>query len=93
MGMSRVFEFGENVIKTLTDLLGEQFPMDPYIHLLNDDSTLGLTLKARNNNIIINLYFYITPLYNTFQNYHHKGDEVRTLWGHLGYIAKFSMQN
>ena len=47
MGMSRVFEFWEKVIKTLTDLLGEQFPMDPYIHLLNDDSTLGLTVKAR----------------------------------------------
>ena len=42
-----VFEFWGKVINTLTDILEIQFPMDPYVHLLNDDSNLDLTVKTR----------------------------------------------
>ena len=42
-----ISEFWGKVIRTLSDLMGVQLPMDPYIHLLNDDSNLSLTEKSR----------------------------------------------
>lgn len=43
MGMNGVFDFGGNVIGTLTELTGVQLPMDPAVHLLNDDSRMDKT--------------------------------------------------
>lgn len=39
------FNFWGKVISTLTELTGVQLPMDPAVHLLNDDSHLSLTKK------------------------------------------------
>lgn len=42
-----VFGLWGKVISTLTELTGVQLPMDPAVHLLNDDSHLSLTEKTR----------------------------------------------
>ncbi len=41
-----VLHFWEKAIKTLTDLMGVQLPMDPVIHLTNHDSKLHLSEKS-----------------------------------------------
>ena len=43
----RILEFWRKVIRTLNDLVGIQLPMDPFVHLLNDDSRLSLTEKSQ----------------------------------------------
>lgn len=44
MGVTRgFFDFWGKVINTLAGLMGVQLPMEPAVHLLNDDSHLSLT--------------------------------------------------
>ena len=42
-----VLEFWGKVINSLVDLVGVQLPMEPAVHLLNDDSHLSLTERTR----------------------------------------------
>lgn len=42
-----ILDFWGTVVNTLTGVIGVILPMDPVVHLLNDDSRLSLTDKAR----------------------------------------------